>query len=573
MIKTLYIKDFALIENCEIDFTNGLNVVIGETGSGKSMLIDALSIVFGGRASTSIIRKDAQKCIIEIQAEFYNEKIAEILSENDIENNNNFLIIRREISLKSGTRNFINDSPISLNLIKQIADLYIDFHGQHEHQSLLNSSYHQDIFDKAAGLGEILLKYNEKFELLKSTINEYKNLIKKEKSLKEKNELIKFKLNEIHSVNPIENEDEILENELKILENSEKLSNLTLNIFDTLYNDDNSVLNILSQSLISLNQLSEIDSSFEEYKNELQGALVSVKEVANFSNKYNSNIDFNPEKIESIRQRLFQLNSLMKKYGKINDILSLKKELEEDTDLFNNYDAEKEKFEKEINIQKENLLKISFEIESERINFSKIFSQNIIESLSNLGIQNSIFNVHIDRIYSDDNSIDSLSILEDNHQITFTNTGINNIEFFISTNLGEQEKPLAQVASGGEVSRIMLSIKNILADKDNIATLVFDEIDTGVSGRIAQMVGNTMKNLSNYHQIIAISHLPQISAVSQNCILVEKIEKDDKTYSIAKILSNDEKIIEIAKLLSGDNLSDANIKSAYELINNSNLEK
>jgi DNA repair protein RecN (Recombination protein N) len=568
MIKTLYIKDFALIENCNIDFSNGLNVIIGETGSGKSMLIDALAIAFGDRASIGIVRNGAAKCIIELEIANNNELISTILKDNEIDNENESLIIRREISVKSGTRNFVNDTPVSLVLIKQIGELFIDFHGQHEHQSLLNSSHHPEIFDKAAGLNDLLSNYTSNFDSLKNSINEYKNLINKEKILKEKNEYTKYKLDEILSVSPIENEDEILESELKILENSEILNNYSRELYDSLYDSDNSAWNLLSRAIISIKQLTEIDNSFSEYKNELESALVSIKEVASFTNKYNSSIDYNPVRIEEIRLRINQLRLLKKKYGSITDILNLKSELESDFQLFSDFDKQKTELESKIKNIKNDIIKISLELESKRIIFSKIFSKNITDSLANLGITNSVFEVKIDRNFTEDKSIDSLSINIDNKYVSLTSNGINMVEFYISTNLGESLKPLRQVASGGEVSRIMLSIKNILADKDNISCLVFDEIDTGVSGRIAQMVGNSMKNLSKYHQIIAISHLPQISAISESCILVEKFENDNKTFSVAKRLSDEEKVFEVARLMSGENLSDANIKSAYELINN-----
>ena len=566
MIKNLYIKDFALIESVSLDFAAGLNVIIGETGSGKSMIIDALIIAFGGRASSDLVRNGATKSIIELHLEANNSRINSVLTENEIEIYEDNLIIRREISVKSGTRNFINDTPVTLALIKQVGDLFIDFHGQHDHQSLLNSANHADIVDKSAGLDSLLSEYNIQYSDLKEKISIFKNLISKERKLRDKAEIQKFRLEEINKVNPLENEDEILESELKLHENSETLHSLSAELYSLLYNTDESAWNLMNKSSVILRQLSDIDSSFSDYIKELESAIISIKEIAMFSNSYNSSIEFNPERIEEIRLRLLQLRGLQKKFGSISEIIKLREEIQSELHLVENFDEEKSKLEKEIELLKNQVFSIALKIEERRLEYSQEFSNSIVKSLSALGINNSTFEVSVSRQKSDSLLIHDLKVKNNGEIFELMANGINQIEFFISTNLGESVKPLKQVASGGEVSRIMLSIKNILADKDNIACLVFDEIDTGVSGRIAQMVGQSMNNLAKYHQIIAISHLPQIAAASTQIVLVEKFENDNKTISQAKLLHDDEKIVEIAKMMSGSQISEASIKNAVELI-------
>lgn len=568
MIKSLLVKDFALITESYINFDKGLNVILGETGSGKSMLIDALSAVFGERVSAMIVRNGAVKSVIEVEISITNDEIIDILKQNEIELFDDHMIIRREISAKSGSRNFVNDTPVNMNILKQIGEKFIDFHGQHEHQSLLNSTFHAEIFDKSAKINDLIEQYSQLYYNLKNNVEELNTLINSEKILREKYEYSRFKLEEILKVNPVENEDLNLENELNILENSEILYTLSNQLYHELYDDENSIFNKLSLSLKTISKLTQIDTSFDEYFKELESALIIMREVSSFTNDYYSNIEFNPEKIEQIRLRLLQIKSLQKKYGSVGDIIKLKEQLQSELILIDKFEENKNKLINEINELKRAIFEKALIIEQKRVEYSKEFSGNIVESLNNLGINNATFEVKVERNIADFNDTTDFSYNYNGTNYSILRNGINNIEFFISTNLGESPKPLQSVASGGEVSRIMLSIKNILADKDNISCLVFDEIDTGVSGRIAQMVGKSMSELSKYHQIISISHLPQIAAYADMCILVEKIENADSTTSSSKVLNEEEKIHEIAKLISGSKVSDESLRSAELLINN-----
>lgn len=566
MIRTLIIKDFALIESLKVDFHEGLNVVIGETGSGKSMLIDALIIVFGGRASSDLVRNGANKAIVEVELQIFDSKINSVLVDNDIDIDYESIIIRREISSKGNTRNFINDTPVNLGVIKQIGDIFIDFHGQHDHQSLLNSENHSDIFDKSASIDELQIEYITKFNVLKSKIANYKTLKAKEINLREKSEILRFKLDEINKVNPLPNEDEILECELKLLENSELLFSLSSELYRILYDSDDSVWNKIAQSSGILTQLSDIDTEFSEFKTELESSIISIKEIAQFTNSYNSNIEFNPIRIEEIRLRIQQLRGLQKKFGSLDEVLKLRDEISNQLQVADDFDSIKSKLEEDILISKKEVFDLALNIENKRLEYASKFCNDIVSSLSNLGINNSSFRVAITRINCGTNSISDLSYTKDKESFDLMENGINLIEFFISTNLGETEKPLKQVASGGEVSRIMLSIKNILAEKDKISCLVFDEIDTGVSGRIAQMVGLSMSNLAKFHQLVAISHLPQIAAAASNLILVQKFETNNRTYSTTKSLNENDRIVEIAKMMSGNEISQASLDNAKELI-------
>ncbi len=564
MLKFLSIKNFAIIENVEIDFSAGFNVITGETGSGKSILIDALLLLLGERASLDIIRPPASKAVLEASFETNNnEKIKEILDENEIEFFDEILI-RREISAK-GSRNFINDSAVSLNVLKNIGNMLIDFHGQHDNQILLNPEKHIELLDLFGSYDDITKDYKQVYSELNTTISQLQNLIKKEKELKQNLKFLKFQFDEIMKVNPIENEDELIENELNIIENSELLHNSTAEIYENLYNSDNSAFNLLANIQKSLGNLNEIDNSFSGYVEELKSAITVVKEIASFAKTYNDKIDFSPERIDELRNRIFLINTLKKKYGSIQEILALKSKLTIELDSIENFDYEIEQLNVKINQLKKELKIIALNLSNVRKEKAIILSEQIKKLLMNLGINYP--NFYADFKFNEVNE-NSLKVIEiDGRKTEFASNGIDTVEFYFSANQGESPKPLSLVASGGEISRLMLSMKTILADKTDFPTLIFDEIDTGISGRIAQKTGIAMKNLAMNHQIIAITHLPQIAALGNLNIVVNKIEQAGKTYTNAKILTVDEKLMEIAKMLSGESISDSAVESAKELIN------
>ncbi|MDX9789667.1 MAG: AAA family ATPase, partial [Candidatus Kapabacteria bacterium] len=459
MIQSILIKDFALIESVHINPAPGLNVIIGETGSGKSMLIDALILAFGGRASSEVVRNGASKSIIEIEFEDKDGRIKKLLSGNDVDVDSDIIILRREINVKGATRNFLNDTPVSLTLLREIGNLFIDFHGQHEHQSLLNSANHIEIFDKSCILDDLIIDYQNKLNALREMTGNLRNLNSEEKKLKDKFEINNFKLEEIRKVNPVENEDTKLADELKILENSEFLFGLSSELYDVLFDSEYSAYTSLNRSLNILSQLIEYDTSFKDFYKELESAIISAKEIALFANDYNNSVEFNPEKIESIRTRLLQLRGLEKKYGSIGEVLKLKQEIENELSLTENFDDEKLLLVNKIKATKKELLDSALQIERMRLESKGDFSKSIVQSLNQLGIANSRFEVKIDRAVAISDSVESLTVNHDGQIVQFLENGINNLEFYISTNLGEESKPLKGVASGGEISRIMLSIK------------------------------------------------------------------------------------------------------------------
>lgn len=568
MLKSLEIKDYALIDHINIEFEKGLNIITGETGAGKSILIDAMSLLLGERASTDVVRKGSQKSFVEgIFFVENNKKVKLLLEENDIE----FLpelIMRREISVKGSNRCFVNDSPVPLNLIKELGNLLVDLHGQHEHQSLLRSETHIGFLDEFAGNDKVLDEYAKVYKSLYERQKELRELKSKEASLQEKKEIYSFQLKEIDSVSPVPDEDENLLNELNILENSEKLMEISDEVYDKLYDSENSVIDLLGEVKHKLNQLANIDKSFLETEGECESALAIVKELSNTIRSYKSKVNIDPAEVEAKRERLGAINLLKKKYGgSIQKINEHRNKIEKELNLAENFSDEIGKLEKKIDESRKLLASIAEKLSNIRKKFAVKVENEVVSVLNQLGINNAVFKVKIENSETEKN--DENYLLIQNKKYQFTEKGIDEVEFYLSTNAGEDIKPLVKVASGGEVSRIMLALKTILAKSDKLPLLIFDEIDTGVSGRIAQKVGSALKELAGYHQIICITHLPQIAGMADHHYAVEKKQIENRAVSFIKKLSENERVNEIAKLLSGEKLSESSLENARQLIINS----
>ncbi|MFP4368668.1 MAG: DNA repair protein RecN [Candidatus Kapaibacterium sp.] len=569
MLKKLQIKNFAIIREQDIEFTPGLNIITGETGSGKSILIDALIIALGGRASADFVRKGENKSVIECLFSMEgSHPVHRILEENELDSFADELIIRREISSRGISRAFVNDSPVQVSTLKELGGYLIDFHGQHDHQSLLRPESHIDILDSAFNSSELKKIIYDIFRQINSAIKELKNLKGKEILLREKAEFNRLKLKEIEEADPKAGEYDDLEHELSKLSNAEFLHSLTNELFNNLHYSDLSVNNRLSEAAGSLRTLYEIDSDFEVYIKELDSAIVSIKEVARFCKEYSDGIIFDPHRIEEIRVRLQKLKSLTKKYGSIDSAIELSESLKNDLSLMENFETQIKLIKDRIDNLSHSAGRIAFELSNARKAASIKLKETIQATLKQLGIENAVFETEFGNEKTDGISYDHPAALIDGKPYKLSGKGIDKIEFLISTNAGETPKPLTNVASGGEISRIMLALKSLIAERDNMPVMVFDEIDTGISGRIAQKAGQAMKKLAQKHQILAITHLPQIAALGDHNISVFKVEEEGKTYARSTVLRNAEKLNEIAKLIGGEDISEAVLKSARELTEN-----
>jgi len=561
MLKTLYIKDYALLEQISIEFEKGLNIITGETGAGKSILIDAMSLLLGERASNDVIRKGAEKAIVEgIFSAGNNKKIDRLLEQNEIEKSEE-LIVRRELSVKGSNRCFLNDTPVALNVIKEVGNLLVDLHGQHEHQSLLRTETHIEFLDDFGSLEQPLSDYKDEYDRLHALQKNRNELHAKENLLKEKKELYEFQRKEIETVSPVENEDESIASELHLLENSEKLIELTTAIYQELYESEKSIYDSLISVQQNINALAKIDKVFAETSGELQSVVAVINDVTDVVRKYNVQIELDPQKLEELRSRFQAINLLKKKYGgSLPALLEHYEKIVDEIKLAETFEEEIAKFDLAIHQQKETLGKLAATLSQKRNELAKKISKEVKEVLKELGIPQSIFEVKITQTVGEQNS------QKNGTPFRFNPRGYDEVEFFISTNLGEDAKPLSKVASGGEVSRIMLTLKTILAKNDKLPLLIFDEIDTGISGRISQKVGQALKNLATFHQVISITHQPQIAALSDTHYSVEKKTVEDRVVSSIKKLSGEERIREVAKLLSGEVVSQTSLQTAKELM-------
>ena len=566
MLKNLLIKNYALIEEISVEFSSGLTIITGETGAGKSILIDALGLLLGERASTEMIRTGAEKAIVEgLFTIKGNVLVEEILraNENDAADE---LIVRREVTSKGQSRCFVNDSPVSVSLLKEIGDALVDLHGQHEHQSLLHPETHIEFLDSFGGYDKEIDSYHRSYRSLAEMTSKKRELQEQEQQLKAKKSLYEFQIKEIDVVNPQSGEEEHLESELKILENTEKLSELTNSIHHLLYESENSVRDSLVKARKMVEQLAEIDQSFAESVDDARSAEVIVDELSKQVQSYASRIEFNPERLEEIRERLGALSMLKKKYGGTIDLLiEFRKKIGAEFTFAENFEGEIAKLDKEI----ESLRKDSGEkanvITAKRKESSKKLEKAILTSIAELGIPKAQFVTTILQRKAEPTA-NILTVKIGTQLFEATASGVDQVEFFISTNVGEDPKPLVKVASGGEVSRIMLALKSALASSDKTPLLIFDEIDTGVSGRIGQSVGLSLKKLSVHHQVVAITHLPQIAGLADAHFAVEKTEANKKTTTQLRKLSTDERVREVAKLMSGTEITEAGLKSARELM-------
>ena len=568
MLKSIDITNFALIESIHLNFKQGLNIIIGETGAGKSIIVDALLQALGDRGSSELVKDGANKCIIEAEFELPESHPAiKFLVDNEIDIINGSIITRREISAKGTSRCFINDSQVQVSALHAFGDLLADFHGQHEHQYLLKPENHLNILDDFAGINEIKAIFREKFLELNDMMDKHRILLNNERESTEKISSYQLELKELDRINPLPGEDVAIEEELIKIENSEILFKLTSELSNILVETESNVQSNLIQSKKILENLIHFDKAFEQYIEETQTAIISISEIINFVNDYKASISFDPERIEELRERIVLLKGLTKKYGALELSIERAAYLREQFEIIENYEEKLVSGRNEIIELKKETGKIADQISTVRKRAALKLEKSIIEQLNSLSLENSKFNVEIKQNITSKDTLLQNTVINGGQEYVCSQNGIDDVEFFISTNKGEQPKPLVNVASGGEISRLMLAIKSVIAETEKIPLLVFDEIDTGISGRIAGKVGQAMKDLSDKHQVIAITHLAQIAVQGSNVISVIKSDNGVRTVITAREETDSTKIREIAKLISSDNVTESSIRNVYELMN------
>jgi DNA repair protein RecN (Recombination protein N) len=566
MLCHLFIQDFTLITSLHLDFGKGLNIITGETGAGKSIIVDALLLLFGERGSADYVRKGAQKAIIEgtFRLNLRNQEIYNFLQTYDFDPAED-LIMRREISEKGSSRSFINDTPATLSLTRELGNLLVDLHGQHEHQSLLRADQHIMFVDALGVSASLLQDYTRSYQTLQTAIEQLEHLLTQKRTLREQEEFKRFQLKEIEDIDPCENEDDEIRTELRIRESAERLSELTGGLYALLYDEEDSLRERAKRARRALDEVASIDTSFADLAEEFRSVIVTIDEVAGAISDYRDNIDFDAERLEQLRYRLQQLTRLRKKFGSMEEVMAKRAELERELDLVDNVDVEIEKLRTESAQSRTALARFGSALTAERTTIARSAEKKVMATLKHLGMEKTRFAVEMTTAPAGND--DAMAIrTADNTVLHAYSHGFDKVEFMIAANPGEPLKPLVRIASGGEISRVMLALKTALASEpDKLPMMVFDEIDTGISGRIAQKAGQIMKELSGFHQIIVITHLPQIAALADWHIVVEKYQSDSTTSITAHSLTAEEHINEVARLLSGETITPAALQSAREL--------
>ncbi len=563
MLKSIFIQNFALAHNLQLEFQNGLNILTGETGTGKSILIGAISAVLGGRVFSEVVRSGAEKASVEaIFDTRHLPDLRHLLKEKGLEPDDE-IILRREISVKGSSRAFINDVPVTIGTLAEIGDLLVDIHSQNEHQSLLRKETHRYFIDSLGKLSPEIQKVSQAYQEVQKAREDLQNLEAQRKALAEKYELYQFQIQEIKKAQLQKEEDQQLENERKILMNAEKIYSLAAQFQEIVEgNKESNLSQLMGTAQHILLELSDFSQELKAISNEFASAKIIIEEAGRSIEEFQNHLEFNPKRLEEIEQRLATISALKKKYGKsIEEILNYLATIEKDLYLQENIDFEVEKCQKKLADKISVYSQSAISLSQQRKEVAKKLEQQVIALLKEIGMPKMKFRVDFTWQESETGICHYQG---KNYQ--GDEWGIDQIEFYISPNPGEDFKPLARIASGGEISRIMLTLKNILADADRIPLLIFDEIDAGVSGQIALAVGKSIRQLAQTHQIICITHLPQIAAFGKAHYRVEKYVDNGRTFSRVNLLSGENRVKEIASLMGGKKLSEEILQSARQLI-------
>lgn len=539
MITTLHIKNIGIIDDLNIDLNEGLNVLTGETGAGKTLIIDSIQIISGGRFSKEMIRKGETNSFVEIC-------MFEPENENSIEGN---IIVSREININGKNMCKINGRMVTVNELKNFMSKFIEIHGQNDNQSLLDNKFHLKYLDGYIGSEISIIKkeYKEKFIRYLEIKKELKANYGDEKERERKLDLLKYQVNEIEQSKLKEGEEERLEEKRKLMLNSEKISK-NLNEADIAIGE-NSIDN-LNIAIRALEKIENIDNVYEKISSNLKNIYYELQEISRDISCYKDEVFFDEEERNEIEERLDLIYSLKRKYGNnIREIINYKDNIKEEIEHIENLDEYNNKLKKELKQIKIDMTDLAQKINKLRNEYGKKLSQNINKVLEELEMKNAKINIHID--YKEEEYFEN---------------GKDEVEFYIRTNLGEDEKQLSKIASGGEMSRIMLAIKKVLADTDKMPVLIFDEIDTGISGKAAGAVAEKLNGISKNHQVLCISHLPSIAAIADYNYFISKRVINERTNTNIKLLNEKETLEEIARISSGE-INEATIQYAMQLRN------
>jgi DNA repair protein RecN (Recombination protein N) len=561
MLRELRIKNFVLIEELTLEFGEGLNILTGETGAGKSILIDAISGVLGEKMSTDMIRSGCDRAVIEGVFDLADKSAVKTLLYDAGIDADQELILRRELYASGKGRCFANATQIPVAKMKEISDFLMDIHGQNEHQNIVRIAAHRELLDsfgKSRELVDAIGKIHSCLQSLREGI-ESSEMDEKEKA--RRTEYLSFALNEIEESKLRKNEEEELKEEENILSNSEKIFS-QINTSSNLLRGDDGILTRLKKAEQSLSSVSEMDPIISQNLDSLRQAVFLLDDCASFLRSYESNIDFSPERINLVEERLSLISSLKKKYGAtIEEILQYAEKARVELDAITTSDERIEKLKEEFKTKVKEAKDVALRLSERRISAAQELESRVMAELTDLNMAGTVFRVSIKR------EIDPKGEIEvENKCYVLYPHGIDRVEFLLAANQGENLHELRKVASGGEMSRIMLALKKVILSDDIVDSLIFDEVDTGISGKTAEIVGKKLKSLAATRQILVVTHLPQIAAMSDVHFVVHKEKTGERVQTRVKKLSRQEKIHEVARMLAGEQITELSKKHAEEMV-------
>jgi len=549
MLKKLFVQNYALIKELDVELDNGLTIITGETGAGKSILLGALSLILGNRADSSVLLDKNEKCIVEgtFRIDEYDLNDFFISNELDYEG---VTSLRREINPAGKSRAFINDTPVTINVLKELGDRLIDIHSQHQTLMLNDNSFQLNLIDSFSGTAKLKGIYRDTFSNYRKLKKEYSAL--KEKADKNRTDLeyYQFQFHQLEEAKLKQGEQSELENEQELLSHAEEIKTALSNSSDLFFAEGASILSMLREVKSNLTRIRAFMAESEEFLTRTESSMIELNDLAFEIEKLSVSIEADPERLTIVNSRLDNLYSLIQKHHvkDIDELIITKEEIRMLISTIVSSDERLAEMEKQIEKEAASLKTISEEISELRKSVLTEIESRITGLLKQLGIPNAKFKILITRLKE------------------FTPTGIDQADFLFSANKQIEPENLAKIASGGELSRVMLSLKSLLTKNNNLPTIIFDEIDSGVSGEVADKVGQILSSMGNYMQVINITHLPQVASRGTRHYHVYKDDTDNSTFTRVKLLSHEERILEVARLLSGSEVTETAMRNASELL-------
>ena len=551
MLKHLYIKNFTLIDQLDIAFHSGFSVITGETGAGKSIILGAIGLLLGNRADSKLIKQGEKKCTIEAHFDLSHYGFESFFEDNDIDFEPEDTIIRRELTASGKSRAFINDTPVSLQMMRILGEQLIDIHSQHQNLLLQKDDFQLNVVDIIAQDSTALSAYHSSYQHYKESLQRLSDLKEQIAKAQENEEFMRFQFNELESAGLVEGRQQELEQESETLSHSEDIKSAYYEADHLLNDDDNGIIYKLGESLDSLSNIENVYPKAKDVVQRLSSVHIELKDIASEVGSEVENIEFDPSRLDSINQQLDLLNTLEQKYhvSTEKELIEIRDNIANQLKNIDNSDEELDLLEQEVKTKLTTCEKQAEKLTTLRRKAAKIVEEQMSSRLIPLGIPNVRFKVDLS-------------------PKPLTMDGADKIQFLFSANTSTAMEPVAQVASGGEIARVMLSLKAMVSGAVKLPTIIFDEIDTGVSGKIAQKMALIMQEMGNNNrQVISITHLPQIAALGSSHYKVEKEETAEGTRSHMRKLNQEERVSEIAQMLSGADISDAALQNARELLN------